>query len=76
MIATAGADRLQEGMRRAFGKPTGRAARVKINQSMLDIYVTDAHVETAKQALRTSSTKLPQKCRIDVEKLAQPEIAA
>ena len=24
MIATAGADRLQEGMRRAFGKPTGR----------------------------------------------------
>ena len=26
MIATAGADRLQEGMRRAFGKPSGRAA--------------------------------------------------
>ena len=26
MIATAGADRLQEGMRRSFGKPTGRAA--------------------------------------------------
>ncbi|MFP3229244.1 MAG: 50S ribosomal protein L16, partial [Nitrososphaeria archaeon] len=29
MIATAGADRLQEGMRRAFGKPVGLAARVE-----------------------------------------------
>ena len=28
MIATAGADRLQEGMRRAWGKPSNRAARV------------------------------------------------
>jgi large subunit ribosomal protein L10e len=27
MIATAGADRLQEGMRKAFGKPIGLAAR-------------------------------------------------
>src|SRR3989442_15465786 len=35
MIATAGADRLQEGMRRAFGKPTGRAARVHDGQSIL-----------------------------------------
>ena len=29
MIATAGADRLQEGMRRAFGKATGLAARCR-----------------------------------------------
>ena len=32
MIATAGADRLQEGMRRAFGKATGLAARIQPGQ--------------------------------------------
>ena len=36
MIATAGADRLQEGMRRAFGKATGLAARVHPQQSILE----------------------------------------
>ena len=35
MIATAGADRLQEGMRRAFGKATGLAAR----QSQISRYL-------------------------------------
>ena len=62
MIATAGADRLQEGMRRAFGKPTGRAARIKAGQSILDVYVNANAVDTAKQALRVGSTKLPVVC--------------
>ena len=39
MIATAGADRLQEGMRRAFGKATGLAARVHPQQSILEAFV-------------------------------------
>ncbi|MEM2357110.1 MAG: 50S ribosomal protein L16, partial [Candidatus Bathyarchaeia archaeon] len=37
MIATAGADRLQEGMRRAFGKPIGRAARVKADEAVIEV---------------------------------------
>src|SRR5438876_1233154 len=41
MIATAGADRLQEGMRRAFGKPTGRAARIDVGQEILTISVKE-----------------------------------
>ncbi len=73
MIATAGADRLQEGMRRSFGKPSGRAARVKTNQSLLDIYVNEGYVETAKEALQASSSKLPQACRIEVEKLEEAQ---
>src|SRR5437867_8347383 len=59
MIATAGADRLQEGMRRAFGKPTGRAARVRDGQSIFIVYVPVDGVEVGKKACETASTKMP-----------------
>jgi len=75
MIATAGADRLQEGMRRAFGKPTGRAARVRAGQPILDLYVNAAHVDLAKQALKVSSSKLAAVCRVVVER-SVPQPAA
>ena len=39
MIATAGADRLQEGMRKAFGKPIGLAARVGIGETILELSI-------------------------------------
>lgn len=69
MIATAGADRLQEGMRRAFGKPSGRAARVRPDQPIINIFVNENGLQFAKEGLRVSSTKLPTACRIMVEKL-------
>ena len=75
MIATAGADRLQEGMRRAFGKPTGRAARVHDGQSILIVYVPVDGVETAKKALDTASTKFPMKTRVTVEEVPVEEQA-
>lgn len=68
MIATAGADRLQEGMRRSFGKPSGRAARLRAGQSILDLYVNQPHVDLAKEALRVSSSKLAATCRIVIER--------
>jgi large subunit ribosomal protein L10e len=74
MIATAGADRLQEGMRRAFGKPTGRAARVENGQSIIIIYVPEDGVETAKKACEVAGTKLPMKTRILVEQPIAPQI--
>jgi large subunit ribosomal protein L10e len=73
MIATAGADRLQEGMRRAFGKPTGRAARVHDGQSILIVYVPVDGVDTAKKALDTASTKFPMRSRIVVEEVPVEE---
>jgi large subunit ribosomal protein L10e len=76
MIATAGADRLQEGMRRAFGKPTGRAARIRYGQSILDIYVNGNAIEIAKQALRVGSTKLPVACIVNQERLVSQPAAA
>ncbi len=72
MIATAGADRLQEGMRRAFGKPTGRAARIRAGQPILDIYVNSNAVDTAKEAMKVGTTKLPVACVITQETLALP----
>jgi len=75
MIATAGADRLQEGMRRAFGKPVGRAARVRAGQVILDLYVNQPHLDLAKEALRVSSSKLAATCKVTVER-AVPQPAA
>merc|ERR1712205_243397 len=43
MLSCAGADRLQTGMRGAFGKPYGTAGRVEIGQIMMSIRVKDVH---------------------------------
>lgn len=69
MIATAGADRLQEGMRRAFGKPIGRAARVDNGQTILEVYVKEEHIEHAKRALKVAASKLPVKTSIVINKI-------
>lgn len=43
MLSCAGADRLQTGMRGAFGKPQGVCARVQIGQILLSIRCKDQH---------------------------------
>ncbi|HYZ94234.1 MAG TPA: 50S ribosomal protein L16, partial [Nitrososphaeraceae archaeon] len=58
MIATAGADRLQEGMRRAFGKSTGLAARVLPGQVIYEAYVSASNLTLAKDAFKVASSKL------------------
>jgi len=68
MIFGAHADRLQDGMRRAFGKPIGTAARVKTDQSIIVVAVNEDAVEVAKEALKLGQAKLPIPCRITIEK--------
>lgn len=58
MIATAGADRLQEGMRRAFGKATGLAARIRPGQPIFEAYVTADNLNLAKDGFKVASSKL------------------
>ncbi|MDH3204023.1 MAG: 50S ribosomal protein L16 [Nitrosopumilus sp.] len=59
-IATAGADRISEGMRRAWGKATSLGARVRQGQCIMELYVnTDDHLEAAKKALKGACVKLP-----------------
>lgn len=59
MIATAGADRLQEGMRRAFGKAGSLGARVVQGQTIMEVHVNKQHLEAAKKALKNACVKLP-----------------
>lgn len=66
MIATAGADRLQEGMRKAFGKPIGLAARVDIDTVVLELSIKAENLEKAKAAMRAASTKLPMRTKVVV----------
>ncbi|MEM1550505.1 MAG: 50S ribosomal protein L16 [Candidatus Bathyarchaeia archaeon] len=69
MVMGAKAERLQKGMRRAFGKPVGRAARVEQNQEIIVVKVDESGLEVAKEALRRAAAKLPTTCRVVVEKI-------
>ena len=71
MIFGAHADRLQDGMRRAFGKPVGTAARIRPNQTIITVEVDADNLEVAKEALRRGKAKLPIPCRIVIEKIIQ-----
>jgi len=71
MMAFAGADRLQEGMRRAFGKPVGLAARIEAGQPVIVVDVNPEGVEVAKNALRIGASKLPTPCLIQVSCLGK-----
>ena len=68
MIFGAHADRLQDGMRKAFGKPVGTAARVKPCQPIIEVGVNQNAIEVAKEALKLGQDKLPITCRIIIEK--------
>ncbi len=72
MIATAGADRLQEGMRKAFGKPIGLAARVEIGSVILEMSVKAENLDKAKEGMKAASTKLPMRTKTEVTRLEKP----
>ena len=67
----AGADRISQGMRQAFGKAVGTAARVQPDQKLMSIWVGKPHVGAAKDALRRASMKFPTPCRTVIEKGAE-----
>lgn len=66
MLSCAGADRLQTGMRGAFGKPTGVAARVKIGQVLMSIRCKENHTPVACEALRRAKFKFPGRQKVIV----------
>lgn len=68
MLSCAGADRLQTGMRGAFGKPTGLAARVSIGQALISIRCKEAHGKMALEALRRSGFKFPGRQKVVASK--------
>ena len=64
----AGADRVSSGMRHAFGKAVGTAARVKPGQKVLSVGIEGQNFEPAKEALRRASYKLPTPCKVVIDK--------
>lgn len=76
MIFGAHADRLQDGMRRSFGKPIGTAARVRPNQTIIGVFVNHDAVELMKESLKRGSAKLPMPCKIVIEKVKTEEAKA
>jgi len=68
MAVGAGADRISQGMRKAFGKPVGLAARVFPGTKIMSIWTKPENFEIAKEALKRASQKLPTPVSIIVEK--------
>jgi len=71
MMAFAGADRLQDGMRKAFGKPIGFAARVRRGQPLVTVRTAAENMKVVKDALRRGAMKFPTPCKIVIERGAE-----
>uniref|UniRef100_UPI00358EA4B1 large ribosomal subunit protein uL16-like isoform X1 n=1 Tax=Myxine glutinosa TaxID=7769 RepID=UPI00358EA4B1 len=68
MLSCAGADRLQTGMRGAFGKPQGTVARVHIGQPIMSIRTKAPNKEHVIEALRRAKFKFPGRQKIHISK--------
>ena len=58
MLSCAGADRIQQGMRGAYGKPEGKAARVKIEQILMSIRCKPDNLKNAAVAMKNAKMKM------------------
>lgn len=68
MLSCAGADRLQQGMRNAWGKPAGLAARVDIGQILISIRTRDSNRANVIEGLRRARYKFPGQQKIIISK--------
>lgn len=66
MLSCAGADRLQTGMRGAFGKSYGKVARVKIGSILYSVRMKEADVKKSLEAFRRAKNKFPGRQKIVV----------
>lgn len=64
MLSCAGADRLQTGMRHAFGKAFGKVARIDRGHILLSIRTKENFVEAAQLALKRAQFKIPGSMRV------------
>lgn len=64
MLSCAGADRLQTGMRHAYGKPQGLCARVKIGQILMSVRSKDDKRDNMVEALRRAKFKFPGRQKV------------
>lgn len=74
MLAFAGADRVQSGMRNSFGRATGVCARVQAGQVIIDVGIYLRNLKFVRDRLRVAASKMPCTCQIVVLKYKTPEI--
>merc|ERR1712085_21873 len=65
-LSCAGADRLSTGMRGAFGKSYGTAARVRIGQVLMSVRTKEEKVQIACEALRRAKFKFAGRQKVHV----------
>ncbi len=66
MLTGAGADRMQSGMQKSFGKAVSIAAQVKKGQAIFSVDIDKDNIEIAKEALKKAIPRLPCKCSVEV----------
>jgi large subunit ribosomal protein L10e len=64
----AGADRVSDGMRQAFGVPVGTAARVAPGDRLFTAWCSVEQAAVVKEAFRRAYNKITPPCRIRVER--------
>ena len=69
MLTGAGADRMQSGMQKSFGKPMGISSRIKKGQTIFSVYVDKKDTDIAKDALKKAIPRLPCKCSIEAKSI-------
>ena len=67
-LSCAGADRLSTGMRGAFGKAYGTAARVRIGQVLISIRTKEEKLPIAIESLRCAKNKFAGRQKVHVSK--------
>jgi large subunit ribosomal protein L10e len=68
MLSCAGADRLQTGMRGAFGKPYGKVARVEVGQILISVRCKLSNQVAVMESLKRAKFKFAGHHRIVVSK--------
>ncbi len=74
MLAFAGADRVQSGMRNSFGRSTGVCARVRAGAIILDVGTSLKNLPEIRERLRIASMKVSCNCTVVVLKYKTPEL--
>jgi len=74
MLAFAGADRVQSGMRNSFGRSTGVCARVQAGAIICDVGTNLKNLPLVRDRLRIASMKISSSCQIVVIKYKTQEL--
>ncbi len=74
MLAFAGADRVQSGMRNSFGRSTGVCARVRAGAIICDVGTSLKDLPVVRDRLRIAAMKISCNCTTVVLKYKTPEL--